>query len=135
MIFLFKFKSYHHTLYISMHVAILISVFISIICGFLSSVLYIVLFLPRILVIFCHFSSLQEEAHSAHFLSVLLSCFSEPQKRKAGEPDGVKEGESAPPQKKSKDLEDIMTRTGGAYIPPAKLRMLQAQITDKSRSA
>ncbi|KAK7111884.1 pre-mRNA-splicing factor CWC22 homolog [Littorina saxatilis] len=56
----------------------------------------------------------------------------EPQKRKAGEPDGVKEGESAPPQKKSKDLEDIMTRTGGAYIPPAKLRMLQAQITDKS---
>lgn len=27
---------------------------------------------------------------------------------------------------------DIMTRTGGAYIPPARLRMMQAQITDKS---
>lgn len=29
---------------------------------------------------------------------------------------------------------DIMTRTGGAYIPPARLRMMQAQITDKSSS-
>ncbi len=28
-----------------------------------------------------------------------------------------------------------MTRTGGAYIPPAKLRMMQAQITDKSSVA
>ena len=28
---------------------------------------------------------------------------------------------------------DITTKTGGAYIPPAKLRMMQAQITDKSR--
>lgn len=27
---------------------------------------------------------------------------------------------------------DLMTRTGGAYIPPARLRMMQAQITDKS---
>lgn len=39
-----------------------------------------------------------------------------------------------PPVKKRKEaLDPILTRTGGAYIPPAKLRMMQAQITDKSR--
>uniref|UniRef100_A0A8C1YHQ8 Pre-mRNA-splicing factor CWC22 homolog n=1 Tax=Cyprinus carpio TaxID=7962 RepID=A0A8C1YHQ8_CYPCA len=38
-----------------------------------------------------------------------------------------------PPVKKRKEaLDPILTRTGGAYIPPAKLRMMQAQITDKS---
>lgn len=26
----------------------------------------------------------------------------------------------------------VITRAGGAYIPPAKLRMMQAQISDKS---
>ncbi|XP_021929465.1 pre-mRNA-splicing factor CWC22 homolog [Zootermopsis nevadensis] len=36
-------------------------------------------------------------------------------------------------QKKPVDL--LMSRTGGAYIPPAKLRMLQAKITDKSSAA
>uniref|UniRef100_A0A8C7JBB4 Pre-mRNA-splicing factor CWC22 homolog n=1 Tax=Oncorhynchus kisutch TaxID=8019 RepID=A0A8C7JBB4_ONCKI len=41
-----------------------------------------------------------------------------------------------PPVKKKKDeLDPILTRTGGAYIPPAKLRMMQAQITDKSSLA
>lgn len=39
-----------------------------------------------------------------------------------------------PPVKRRKEaLDPILTRTGGAYIPPAKLRMMQAQITDKSR--
>jgi len=28
--------------------------------------------------------------------------------------------------------EDIRSKTGGAYIPPAKLRLMQEQITDKS---
>ena len=28
---------------------------------------------------------------------------------------------------------EITNRTGGAYIPPAKLRMMQKEITDKSR--
>ncbi|PSN47549.1 Pre-mRNA-splicing factor CWC22 [Blattella germanica] len=37
------------------------------------------------------------------------------------------------PQKKSIDM--LTSRTGGAYIPPAKLRMMQAQITDKSSAA
>ncbi|XP_049781229.1 pre-mRNA-splicing factor CWC22 homolog [Schistocerca cancellata] len=37
------------------------------------------------------------------------------------------------PQKKSLDM--ITSKTGGAYIPPAKLRMMQAQITDKTSAA
>lgn len=37
--------------------------------------------------------------------------------------------------RKRKNEEDILTRTGGAYIPPAKLRLLQANITDKSSVA
>ena len=34
------------------------------------------------------------------------------------------------PARKRKD--DVTTLTGGAYIPPAKLRMMQEKITDKS---
>eukprot|EP00794_Sanderia_malayensis_P017424 gene17424-19168_t len=37
--------------------------------------------------------------------------------------------------KKKKDATDIMTRTGGAYIPPARLKMMQEEITDKSSAA
>jgi pre-mRNA-splicing factor CWC22 len=40
---------------------------------------------------------------------------------------------SSPQQKRTVDL--LTSRTGGAYIPPAKLRMMQAQITDKSSAA
>ena len=52
-------------------------------------------------------------------------------------------------KKKKKDDDSILTKTGGcgyyycnlhllinvggAYIPPARLRMMQAQITDKTR--
>ncbi|CAI8049036.1 Pre-mRNA-splicing factor CWC22 homolog [Geodia barretti] len=39
------------------------------------------------------------------------------------------------PKKKKEDLDPLLTRTGGAYIPPAKLRMMQAQIQDKSSVA
>ncbi|KAG5283750.1 hypothetical protein AALO_G00045710 [Alosa alosa] len=48
-----------------------------------------------------------------------------------------KPNEEEPPVKKKKkeELDPILTRTGGAYIPPAKLRMMQAQITDKSSLA
>lgn len=35
--------------------------------------------------------------------------------------------------KKRKTDETLNTRAGGAYIPPAKLKMMQAQIADKSR--
>ncbi|XP_054978990.1 pre-mRNA-splicing factor CWC22 homolog [Sorex araneus] len=41
-----------------------------------------------------------------------------------------------PSSKKKKDeLDPLLTRTGGAYIPPAKLRMMQEQITDKNSLA
>ena len=45
----------------------------------------------------------------------------------------TKQSEVPTAQKKAVDL--LTTRTGGAYIPPAKLRMMQAQITDKSSAA
>ncbi|XP_015592234.1 pre-mRNA-splicing factor CWC22 homolog [Cephus cinctus] len=38
-----------------------------------------------------------------------------------------------PCQKRTVDL--LTSKTGGAYIPPAKLRMMQAEITDKSGAA
>jgi len=45
-------------------------------------------------------------------------------------------GEPDISQIKQKRAVDLLTsRTGGAYIPPAKLRMLQAKITDKSGAA
>ncbi|CAM2100296.1 unnamed protein product [Caretta caretta] len=45
-------------------------------------------------------------------------------------------GHNEPPSKKRKEeLDPILTRTGGAYIPPAKLRMMQEQITDKNSLA
>ncbi|TEA23289.1 hypothetical protein DBR06_SOUSAS5510119, partial [Sousa chinensis] len=36
-------------------------------------------------------------------------------------------------KKKKEEVDPLLTRTGGAYIPPAKLRMMQEQITDKNR--
>ncbi|XP_045910314.1 pre-mRNA-splicing factor CWC22 homolog isoform X2 [Micropterus dolomieu] len=65
------------------------------------------------------------------------------------EPDHRRRGRSASPptdrepvaddqppvKKKKEELDPILTRTGGAYIPPAKLRMMQQQITDKSSLA
>lgn len=36
-------------------------------------------------------------------------------------------------KKKKEEIDPILTRTGGAYIPPARLRMMQQQISDKSR--
>lgn len=35
-------------------------------------------------------------------------------------------------QKPKKDTDLLHTRTGGAYIPPAKLKMMQEQISDKN---
>jgi pre-mRNA-splicing factor CWC22 len=39
-------------------------------------------------------------------------------------------GESS--TKRSKEGMDLLNRTGGAYIPPAKLRLMQKDITDKN---
>lgn len=46
----------------------------------------------------------------------------------------IKKVKPAKPRVQKKEM-DILTRSGGAYIPPAKLKMLQAQITDKSSAA
>lgn len=46
-------------------------------------------------------------------------------------PDVKKEG----PDRKRKETDMLNTRTGGAYIPPARLRMMQAAITDKASMA
>ena len=43
-----------------------------------------------------------------------------------------KSKEEDPVRKPAKDIDPVLTRTGGAYTPPAKLRMMQAQLTDKS---
>ncbi|NXC40390.1 CWC22 factor, partial [Penelope pileata] len=43
--------------------------------------------------------------------------------------------EEATSKKKKEEVDPILTRTGGAYIPPAKLRMMQEQITDKNSLA
>lgn len=45
----------------------------------------------------------------------------------------IKREKITPAQKRTVDL--LTSRTGGAYIPPAKLRMMQAEITDKSGAA
>ncbi|XP_072754917.1 pre-mRNA-splicing factor CWC22 homolog [Anoplolepis gracilipes] len=50
-----------------------------------------------------------------------------------GEPDKSHENLEEARQKRTADL--LTSKTGGAYIPPAKLRMLQAEITDKSGAA
>lgn len=41
--------------------------------------------------------------------------------------------ERAPRKTKEEEVLALTTRTGGAYIPPARLRAMQASITDKSR--
>lgn len=43
--------------------------------------------------------------------------------------------DEAASKKKKEEVDPILTRTGGAYIPPAKLRMMQEQITDKNSLA
>ncbi|XP_070522179.1 pre-mRNA-splicing factor CWC22 homolog [Cardiocondyla obscurior] len=50
-----------------------------------------------------------------------------------GEPDKPRENPEEAKQKRTVGM--LTSRTGGAYIPPAKLRMLQAEITDKSGAA
>uniref|UniRef100_A0A8C6XRE8 Pre-mRNA-splicing factor CWC22 homolog n=1 Tax=Naja naja TaxID=35670 RepID=A0A8C6XRE8_NAJNA len=53
--------------------------------------------------------------------------------RKSRSPDRKNDSEKS--GKKKEEVDPILTRTGGAYIPPAKLRMMQAQITDKNSLA
>lgn len=39
------------------------------------------------------------------------------------------------PQRQRKPVDLLTSKTGGAYIPPAKLRLMQAEITDKTSAA
>ncbi|XP_050685101.1 pre-mRNA-splicing factor CWC22 homolog [Leptidea sinapis] len=54
---------------------------------------------------------------------------------KRSDPKNVIQEKNDVPQRKTKETDMLNTRTGGAYIPPARLRMMQAQITDKSSVA
>lgn len=45
----------------------------------------------------------------------------------------MKEGSKEVKAKQQKQFDPLMSRTGGAYIPPAKLKMMQESITDKGR--
>ncbi len=54
-------------------------------------------------------------------------------RRDSSSPPESSESDSEPsPKRKREELDPLMTRTGGAYIPPSKLRMMQKNITDKS---
>ncbi|XP_073927314.1 pre-mRNA-splicing factor CWC22 homolog [Castor canadensis] len=56
--------------------------------------------------------------------------------RRSPESSVAQSSQDEPAAKKKKDeLDPLLTRTGGAYIPPAKLRMMQEQITDKNSLA
>ena len=66
-----------------------------------------------------------------------------PKRRKMDNDGHKKVKEETPAQKAAKEMkrkeqqmkELLTTRTGGAYIPPAKLRLMQEQITDKASPA
>lgn len=59
-----------------------------------------------------------------------------PVKQEKTENESNKDSGTKPiPGRKTKETDMLNTRTGGAYIPPARLRMMQAQITDKSSMA
>lgn len=63
----------------------------------------------------------------------------EKKRREKGEEENTKQNDTEdksiikPRERKTVDL--LTSRTGGAYIPPAKLRMMQENITDKSSAA
>lgn len=77
------------------------------------------------------------------FLYIFNNAFSESRKRKSenlntsNNADDQPPGDSVEPPAKKKPADDsllsLTTRTGGAYIPPARLRAMQAKITDKTR--
>lgn len=58
-----------------------------------------------------------------------------PSKQDKRRNDAPKDEAKTAPVRKAKETDMLNTRTGGAYIPPARLRMMQAQITDKSSVA
>jgi len=55
------------------------------------------------------------------------------ERKRPGNVQGSEKEKTSAPARKKEDL--LTTKTGGAYIPPAKLRMMQKNITDKSSEA
>lgn len=71
---------------------------------------------------------IKDEPVNTCILLVILIC------RDAGGDTGEGDKkERAPKKTKEEEVLALTTRTGGAYIPPARLRAMQASITDKSR--
>lgn len=56
-------------------------------------------------------------------------------RRSSPTPSSDEEKDTPPPKRKREEANPILTRTGGAYIPPARLRMMQAAISDKNSVA
>lgn len=60
-------------------------------------------------------------------------------KKRSSKEEYSKDGDNAGEEKKKpverKAIDLLTSKTGGAYIPPARLRMMQAEITDKSSAA
>lgn len=53
----------------------------------------------------------------------------------SNEEKGVNENKEIMTRREKKTVDLLTSKTGGAYIPPARLRMMQAEITDKSSAA
>lgn len=60
---------------------------------------------------------------------------SEKQEDKGKEDNKAEEDKAVIPPRQRKTVDLLTSKTGGAYIPPAKLRMMQAEITDKTSAA
>ena len=56
-------------------------------------------------------------------------------RRRRRTPSEEEHSPSPPPKKKKPEPDPLLTKTGGAYIPPARLRMMQEGIKDKSSVA
>jgi hypothetical protein len=56
-------------------------------------------------------------------------------KRVSAKDSPAKDAAPTKPKSSAALLPDILTRSGGVYIPPARLRQLQASLTDKSSEA
>lgn len=86
-----------------------------------------------------HSPELVKEDHTKRSRDERSNSKSPPPKRSRNEKDekasSKDNNKMAEAPGKGSESETILTRTGGAYIPPAKLRMMQQNITDKSSLA
>ena len=56
-------------------------------------------------------------------------------RKKEDEKEAAPKNPEVIPRRQQRTVDLLTSKTGGAYIPPAKLRLLQAEITDKSSAA